>query len=208
MVSLNEWDRQKAGIGRSGMDKKGSTVLFVLIIAVVVVLSSMAVLLLVRAGILLPQATEEPILNTEFLPVGRSGELVVREFEFCERVDRDFQCFIPTARFVPGDDIAVRFLVESGVYDGAIRLVRNYQLRAPSGEVIVSLDAKNSYSFDGTSQKEKETIAFADLFTTDNTFQEGTYTLDIFIENPLLNKQLTISKKLVLVRQEADVHEN
>ncbi|MBI1968509.1 hypothetical protein HYS49_01225 [Candidatus Woesearchaeota archaeon] len=189
-------------------DKQGSLAVQLLIIVVVIILSSIVVLLLVRAGILLPQATDEPILNTEFLPVGRGGELVVREFAFCEHVDRDFQCFILTARFVPGDDVSVRFLVESGVYNGMIRLVRNYQLKDPLGEVVISLDAKNSYSFDGTSAKEKETIAFADTFTTDNTFQEGTYTLDIFVENPLLNKQLTISKKIVLIRQEADVHEN
>jgi len=184
------------------MNKKASVLIEILIFLVAAVFLSATILFLVKSGIIQTKSSYEEVnvLNTEFLPMGRGGTLALKQFDFCGNVDEKFNCFVTGEKFQPGDNIYVRFLVESSTYNGEIMLVRNYQIKDNNGEIILQVDEKNNYHFSLSSSKEKESIAFADFFTTSAGFSEGAYTLDVIIENPLLNKKITLSKKFVLQR--------
>jgi hypothetical protein len=182
------------------MNNKANAMLETMMLLVAVVVTSGVVLLLVNTGILEVRAQEvQPdVLNTEFIPLGRDGYLVLKEFKFCQYVDSSFACVNEGNFFVRGSDIYVLFLMESSPYNGEVMLVRNYQIRGPDGSVVLSLDEKNNYNFEQFSDKDKQSVAFADYFGTDGTDKVGEYTLDMVIENPLLNKKLTVNKKFML----------
>ena len=185
------------------MNKK-SQVVKVLIFLVVIVLVSALTLLLVRFGIVTPKegAEDVSILNAEFVPMGRGGSLAIKQFDFCGYVDERFDCFDVGNSFESGDDIYVRFLVESSVYNGNIMLVRNYRIINPDGMTILRLDEKNNYYFEGTSDEEKESVAFADYFPTTVGLMKGEYTIEVVIENPILEKKVTLSKMFVFEKVE------
>ena len=179
---------------------KTASVLELLLLLVVVVITSAVVLFLVQSGMISVKAvSNEPILNTEFIPLGREGSINLQEIKLCEFVDKDFHCFNEKKSFVPGDKVYLVFLVESSAYNGQIMIVRNYRLRNFQGDVILDIDAKNNYNFDLQSPKEKEFVAFADYFTTGKDYLPGEYTIDVILENPLLMKKITSSKKFTVL---------
>jgi hypothetical protein len=182
------------------MNRKANAVLETMLLLVAVIVTSGVVLLLVQTGVLEVRAdTVQPnVLNTEFIPLGREGFLALKEFKFCQYVNNDFVCVNEGNFFVRGSDIYVLFLMESSPYNGEVMLVRNYQIKNSNGEIVLNLDEKNNYDFEQFSKKEKESVAFADYFGTDASDEVGEYTLDVMIENPLLNKRLVVSKKFVL----------
>ena len=74
------------------MNQKASVMMEILIFLVVAVFLSAAILFLVKSGVLETKSSYEEanVLNTEFLPTGRTGTLVLKEFEFCGYIDEDF----------------------------------------------------------------------------------------------------------------------
>lgn len=179
-------------------NKQGSLAVQLLIIVVIMVISSVAVLLLVRAGILLPKATNEPILNTEFLPVGRGGELVVREFAFCEFVTDDYLCLSPKERFSLGDEVHFRFVAESSPNNGQLLLVENYRVRGPEGNTLLDVEEKNNFYVQAASMQNTEEVTIKDFFIIGSDEKPGQYTLELFLENPLIGKTVTITKTFAL----------
>src|SRR3989344_4712552 len=78
------------------MRKNGKIEVEVFIVLITMVFTSAIILLLVYSGTLKVRedVSAEPILNTEFLPVGREGFLAVKEVAFCSYVDeRSYFCF-------------------------------------------------------------------------------------------------------------------
>jgi len=171
----------------------------ILALMILVVLTSAVVLLLVQTGIVSVKADMDdvPILNTEFIPIERSGELVINEIVFCSLVDEMLSCINPLDDFGQGDHFYIHTTVQSSPQNGQIMLVRNYRLVGPEGFSLMEFDAKDNYYFELAS-KEKETITFADYVATLPDFDDGEYTLDITIENPLLNKKIITTKKFVI----------
>ena len=161
---------------------------------ITVVLTSAGILLLVQAGVITVRAeSTESVLNTEFIPMGREGYLDLKEFKFCGLVDAQLRCVNEKSNFKVGEKVYVVFMVESSSYNGQVLLARNYRIRNPAGEVILDVDAKNSYDFDVQSSKEQEVVTFADYFTL--TDEVGEYALDVIVENPLLSKKITATKR-------------
>ena len=184
------------------MNKKGKVIISLLIVMIVIVLTSAGILFLVKSGrIELKDVQTEPVLNTEFLPTGRSGELAIRNFEFCDSVE-DFVCGSSKEEFIPGENVYVRFVVESSTYNGDVSLVRNYRIRDPFGEIILEIDQKNDYNFAVRSNKGSESVVFADYFILEDDSELGEYALDIVVDNHLIDKKVTLSKKFKLVENE------
>ncbi len=177
--------------------KKGKVIVGILIVMILVVLTSAVILSLVKFGVIeVRDVTTEPLLNAEFVPLERKGGLVVKDFQFCGFVDDDFECFNDRKEFDRLENVYVRFVVESSTSNGEVMLVRNYRIKNPSGEVVLELDQKNSYNFE---IKGEEPVIFADYFIMGEDAVLGEYVLDVVVENPLLDKRITLSKKFTLV---------
>jgi hypothetical protein len=190
------------------MNKKG-VMLQVLIFLVVVIFTSALMLLLVKMGVVDVQSgNSEPILNTEFIPLERGGTLVMKSVEFCGYIDEIYQCYSSGKNFSPGDDVYVLFVVETSVYNSNIMLVRNYRITDSLGKVILDVEEKNNYHFEEKSGKQTEIVTFADFFTTGTDYLEGEYTLDVIVENPLLNKKMTKKETFELVAEDYDEFED
>lgn len=172
----------------------------ILAFLVVIAFTSGIVLLLVQTGTISVRAEgEQPsVLNTEFLPYGREGYLVLKELKFCSFVDQKFRCFNEKEEFAGGENVYVVFLVQSSTYQGEIMLVRNYRLLDPLGRVLLDVDEKNNYHVEQASGREMENVAFADYFTTGKDYAPGEYTLDVVIDNPLLVKTVTVKKRFTI----------
>jgi len=183
------------------MKKRGRIAVELLIILVVMVFTSALILVLVKSGVIEVRSdiSSQPVLNAEFLPGGRIGSLVIINFEFCNFVDDEFNCFETKETFSKGENVYIRFLVESTTYNGDVLLVRNYEIRDPFGETVLQIDQSNSYSFEIEGREESERAVFADYFVLDEDATLGEYTLDIIVENPLLEKRITQSEKFRLV---------
>jgi len=182
------------------INKKGRVFVQILILLIVIVFTSAVVLLLINLDVInVSDKGSTSLLDTEFIPVGgRVGFLAVKEFDFCGFINEDFECFGEGEEFLSGEDVYVRFLVESSTSNGQVMLVRNYRMINPSGEVILELDQKNDYNYETKTDQERERIAFADFFPTDENFEEGEYSLEIVIVNPLLKKEIVVTKKFLL----------
>ena len=74
-------------------------------------------------------------------------------------------------------------------------LVENYQIKGPNGELLLGVDEKNNFNFDLISNEKKELITFKDFFVVGSDLSEGEYTLELIVNNPLLNKKTTLVKK-------------
>ena len=57
----------------------------------------------------------------------------------------------------------------------------------------------NSFYFDIDSNEEKELVTFKDYFVVGENLASGDYILELFIENPLLNKNITLVKKFKML---------
>ncbi len=174
--------------------KKGSMVVEVFVFFVTVVLTSAVVLLLVQKGVLTVRAdsTEVNVLNTEFIPFGRGGEVVITHIQFCQYVDEQFNCLEEGNQFQHGERVYVLFTVESSPFEGDIMLLRNYRITSPSGREVLQLDERNTYHLDVQTEKERETVVFSNYFDVSDAGEQGEYLLDVVVENPLLEKKVTV----------------
>jgi len=180
------------------MDQQGSVIIQSLIYLVVIILSSAGVLLLINLGILTPKSSNEEILLSEFIPLGRSGELQIAEFNFCSNVDQNFDCISPKEEFSSGEEVHFNFVVESSTYDRQIMIVENYRLINPEDKVLLEVDEKNNFHFDMESNKDLERVKLKDYFILGHEEVEGEYRLELLIENPLLNKRVTLSRSFMV----------
>ncbi|MBI4983077.1 hypothetical protein HZC32_00325 [Candidatus Woesearchaeota archaeon] len=180
---------------------KGVTELLVMLI--MVVLTSGTVLLLVQSGIITVKAENEqvPILNAEFIPMGREGSLAVKEFQLCDYVDPGYNCVNEGDTFVSGSEVHFRFVVESSTYNGDIMLVENYRVKDSQGKILFDVDEKNNFHFDIPSSELKEKVSFKDYFVIADDAPEGEYSLELIVENPLLVKRTVTLKTFKVVSE-------
>ncbi|MBI2151336.1 hypothetical protein HYU21_01265 [Candidatus Woesearchaeota archaeon] len=172
---------------------------------IMIVLTSAGILFLVKENIITVRASgsstkpmSNEMLNTNFLPLGRIGELNLKQFQFCELADEKFQCHNEKDTFLPGEKVYVIFLVESSTHNNQILLQRNYLLRNPQGEVILEMEEKNTQRLELKSNRNIEKVAFADYITTEKDYSSGTYSLEVIVENSLLGKKFTAKKEFRL----------
>ena len=183
-------------------NKKASALVTALIFLIIIVLTSSAILVLVKSGFIevKTEDSSKRILNTEFIPFDRAGSLVLRDLLFCDYVDEDLFCDQEREIFDEGDRVYVWFEVESSVINREISLRRNYRVRDPKGTTIFEADQKNSFEFSKMSNEENELVVFADYFTLSNEASEGQYAVDFIIENPLINKKVIATKMFRLIK--------
>lgn len=183
------------------MNKQGKIIIGILVIMVVLVLTSALILSLVKAGVIKIKSSGEEvnILNTEFLPFGREGYLAIKGFQFCEDVDENYICSYPTNEFLLGDKVYFRFVVESSTYNNEIMIVENYQIKGPDGSILLEVDESDNFYFNSVSTEKNELITFKDYFTVTRDSEVGTYTLELMLENPLLDKKTKLVKEFEIV---------
>jgi hypothetical protein len=182
------------------MNKKGKIAIEILIMMVTIIITSAIIFLLIQSDVIKVKSdrADVDILNTGFIPMGREGYLAIREFTFCQYIDETYQCVGPGDNFDLGGEVHFRFIVESSIYEGNIKLVKNYQITGPDGSVLLDVDEKNNFYFDGKSNEEKELVTFKDYFFVGDELLEGEYTLALVVENPLLNKKTTLSQNFLM----------
>jgi hypothetical protein len=171
--------------------KKANVAIEILVLLVTVVLTSAIVFALVQTGVLTVKAENDvSVLNTEFLPSERAGHLVVKEFKFCSFVDSQFQCINPKEKFTIGDEVYFTFDVESSTFNGEVMIVENYKLFNPFGKLLLDVEQKDNYNFETKSKDKIEIVKFKDFFLLGGDLPQGTYTVELNLENPLLNKKI------------------
>ena len=183
------------------MHKRGRIEIEVFIVLITIVVTSAVILLLVKSGTIevRGEVVTEPVLNAEFLPVGREGFLAVKDFAFCSYVDADLNCVERQNEFGKTENVYVWFAVESSVTDGQVMLLRNHQITNPQGQIVLQAEQKDAYNLELQSEKKTENIVFADFFVMGQDAIPGEYTLDVILENPLLDKKVTLTKKFTIV---------
>jgi hypothetical protein len=196
------------------MNNKGKVIVEMLIMLVVIVITSALILYLVQSGTITVKAENDQvsILNTEFIPMGREGYLAIKDFKFCDFVDLNYNCVGETENFFLGSEVYFLFVVETTTVSGQIMVVENYRIKGPNGELLLDVDEKNNFNFDITSKERKESITFKDFFVVGSDLSEGEYTLELIVNNPLLNKKTTSVKKFQMESgedfEELDFNEN
>ncbi len=182
-------------------NKNGELAKEALLMLVTVVLTSALVFSLLHFGILKVDgsATHQDILNTEFLPFDRGGELAVKNFRFCNEVSSELGCMSVQESFILGEEVHFFFEVMSTVYNGDLLLVENYELVAPDGRVILAIDEKNDFYFETTSSSSREIVYFDDYFVLGASEDPGIYTLNVVIKNPIIDKQIVLSEQFSAV---------
>ena len=189
--------------------KKGKVAMELLIMLITVVVTSAIIFLLVQAGVLTVkmEAEQTSVLNTEFIPMGREGSLAVKDFNFCGFVNLNYQCIDEKEEFSLGSEVHFIFIIESSTSNGDIMLVENYMIKGPEGDVLLDVDEKNNFHFDIVSKERQELVTFKDFFVVGEELLEGEYTLELFVENPLLNKKTTLIKKFMIHPKEFEEYE-
>lgn len=182
------------------MNKRGKIVTEILVMMVLIVLTSAVILLLVQSGVISVKAdvNQADLLNTDFVPYGREGSLVISEFHFCTEVTASFDCLSPKESFSPGDKVHFFFVAESTTSNGEIIIVENYRLRAPNGDLLLDVEGDANFQFDLTSRERQEEVKFKDYFVVADYLEGGEYTLELVLENPLLNKKVNAVEKFRL----------
>ncbi len=190
-------------------NKKGKVATELLIMLITVVVTSAIIFLLVQGGVLTVkmEAEQTSVLNTEFIPMGREGSLAVKDFKFCGFVDLNYQCISETEEFYLGSEVHFIFIIESSTSNGDIMLVENYMVKGPEGNILLDVDEKNNFNFDIISKERQELVTFKDFFVVGEELEEGEYTLELFVENPLLNKKTTLIKKFMIHPKEFEEYE-
>ena len=128
------------------MNKKASVMIELLVFLIIAVFLSASILFLIKSGIIHTKDSYEDVnlLNTEFLPLGRGGSLLIKDLSFCSYVNQDFHCF-EKDDFYTGETVYVRFVVESSVTSGEVLLNRKYVLKNPQGETVIIVEESSSY---------------------------------------------------------------
>lgn len=183
------------------INTRGNIAIQLLVLLVTVAVTSGIILWLVQSGIVTvnSESDDVSVLNAEFIPVSRDGTLVVKEFQWCRDVDEQYNCQEEINQFRMGEKINFRFTVESSTSQGEIMLLENYRLKDPAGNIVLDVDQHNNYGFGVESNQKKDTVAFRDYFIIYPGSPSGAYTLELIIENPLLNKKITITQKVLLM---------
>lgn len=189
------------------MNQHGTILTEFLVLLIMIALTSATVLFLVKTGVVSVRADgadseEVQILDAEFIPIGREGYLAIKEFRFCDAVDELYNCIGEKDAFQIGEEVHFRFVVESSVSNGEVMLVENYRLKGLGGKVILDVDTNNNYNYNLQSQQKKQNIYFKDYIITEDGDPTGLYTVEFLIENPLLNKRVTLTKQFTLVQNE------
>ncbi|MBS3169353.1 hypothetical protein J4210_02615 [Candidatus Woesearchaeota archaeon] len=182
------------------MNTKGTGVIELIIFLIIVVVTSATVLLLIKFNVVEVKTAgaQESVLNAEFIPYVREGTLVVKEFSFCRSVDETYNCLGPESVFTFGQPVYYRFGVESSTYQGQIKVVKNYRIKGPSGEVLLDVGTDQQYQVDVVSNNDREVVLFTDYFVVPAGFPVGEYTFELVVENPLLTKQATLVQRFVV----------
>ncbi len=172
----------------------------ILVLLILVVFTSAVLLLLINSGIVSVRAdaNSEQILNTEFLPFGREGTLVIRDFQFCTSISEKYDCIQETDSFHRPESIHFRFVVESTTLQNQILLVENYRVKDALGKVVLEVDHQNDFHFEKRTSDSIEQVYFKDFIVSNAEDTPGTYTLELFVENPLLTKKATLIKEFGL----------
>jgi len=185
------------------MNTNGKVATEILVMLVVVVITSAIILLLIQSGIITVKAENEqvPLLNTEFIPMGRDGYLTIKDFKFCDFVDDNYNCIGEKNHFFLGSEIHFVFVVDSATYNGDIILVENYQIKDPQGGVLFDTKYGDNFNFEMSSTNNNELISFKDSFVVGSKLLAGKYTLELFVENPLLVKETTLVENFKMIEE-------
>jgi hypothetical protein len=180
------------------MGKQAKIMVQLLILLVIIVISSAVILTLVKYGVLTPKESDVQILNTEFIPVREEAVFTLEEFKFCAYIDEDFNCLDARDVFERGQEVYAHFIITSSTSNGEIFFNRNYRLKDSQDNLIFDFDSGNTYQFSMMSTNTDEQIVTGDLIPTFTSYPTGVYSLDLVVENPLLNKQFTITRQFTL----------
>jgi hypothetical protein len=186
------------------MNKQGSLVISLLIMLVVVVVTSAVVLVLVKIGALsVGNEDQQPVLNAEFIPFERDGEMVLRSFSFCGDVNTRNVCVDERNFFLPGESVYFLFFIETSVESNEVLFTENYRLTDPNGDVILQMDEGSAFHSSFTSSEDTELVAFKDHLILGYDAIAGEYTLDLVVENPLVGKKAVVTRRFT-VEDEAE----
>lgn len=169
----------------------------ILVFIILVVFTSAIVLGLIHFEIIKvrPSDGEEPsILNAEFIPFERDGNLLVKKFEFCETVTSTYECLNPKTTFQKGQPTSFKVIMESDTIDNQIKLEENYRIKGPQDQVYLEVGDRESFHYEKQSINPSEIVALADSFTVSTDLPSGTYTIEVFVTNPLINKKTTLTR--------------
>ncbi|MBI2102496.1 hypothetical protein HYT55_01550 [Candidatus Woesearchaeota archaeon] len=182
------------------MNTKATGMIELIVFLIIIVVTSAIVLLLIKFNVVTVkmEGEQEPVLNAEFIPYAREGVLVVKEFSFCRTVDETYNCLGPGSTFTFGQPIYYRFGVESSTYHRQIKIVKNYRIRGPTGEVLLDVGTDQQYQFDVVSDNDQEVVLFKDYFVVPSGLPVGEYTFELVVGNPLLTKQATLTQRFVI----------
>jgi len=180
--------------------KKGGIVIQILVLMVLIVISSSVLLFLINRGVINVKESgqTEQILQANFLPIGREGTVAVKEFAFCGNVNEDYECIDQRTIFQNGDKVYFKFVVETNPYNGDVIIIQNYRLKDPSGKVVLEAEDQDNYQYDARSDKILEEMVFKDYIITEENDMLGTYTFELLVNNPLLEKDVTIVEEFTL----------
>ena len=183
------------------MNAQGSAMVELLILLVVVALTSGVILFLVQTGVLQVRSSSaeyDSLLNAEFIPLAQEGRLAVQGFQCCSFVDENYRCLEEKKRFTAGERVYFRFAVETSTVSGDVLLVQNYRLKDAFGKVLLEVDEQSNNYARKSHVRETEVLYFKD-FIVSEAGDEGAYTFELLIENPLLQKKATLIKNFELV---------
>ncbi|MBR9683897.1 hypothetical protein GOV03_05155 [Candidatus Woesearchaeota archaeon] len=182
------------------MDRNGKVAVQLLVILTVIVITSATVFSLVKSGVVeLKEKEGVELIDMEFVPYTREGSLVVEGFKFCQFVDEKHNCVGEKNTFSLGENIYFRFMVESSTVSGEVQLTENYRLKSPRGEVLLEVDDRYENYLEAVSGDSKGQIYFADYLVSEEGDDKGEYTFELFIKNPLLNKEVVLIKKFKII---------
>jgi len=171
--------------------KKGNLTVQILVLLIVIVFTSATMLLLLKLDVINPSGSQEELLNTEFIPVAREGNLEISNFQFCAFIDANKNCVSPRNRFDVGSEVHFRFVAKSSPVNGVLNLVENYRLERGDGLLVLEAQDKDNFYYSLDSTKAEEEIIFTDSFTTGADVQDGQYTLHLILSNPVAGKVVT-----------------
>jgi hypothetical protein len=177
------------------LNKKGKVITELLVMGILVVVISAVILGLIQSGVLMVRAEgpDVDVLNTEFIPLARTGSLVVKDFGFCRFVDADYNCVNKLKKFPLGSDVHFSFVVESSESEGEVVIIQNYKVKGPDGRLL--LDVNDEQNFIGAGE-----LKFKEYFVTSPALAEGEYSIELIVENPLIGKKARIIKTVELYK--------
>ncbi len=181
-------------------NKKGAIAKEALIMLITVVFTSAIVFGLVKVGVVeVDDKAQEPLLNTEFIPYERGGDLLIKDFRFCDTLNSINGCKDSKETFAIGEEVHFFFEVLTSTFNGDVQLVENYRILGPVGQVLLEVDHKNDYYFTISSQDDMQTVYLRDYFVLEQGDPTGEYEIQLLIKNPLLVKEVTMRETIEVV---------